>query len=131
MPVTNLSLAVGRRKTAVARVYFRKGNGSIKINQRSIEDYFPIESQRMRLQQPLLVTASEKDYDILINVAGGGVSAQVGACVHGIARGLVKLSEGNRPSLRNGGFLTRDSRMVERKKYGKRGARRSTQFSKR
>ena len=131
MAITNLANGTGRRKTSVARVYLRAGKGNIKVNGHDLETYFPLDYQRNILLQPLVVTDSKEKYDILINVKGGGTTGQVGACIHGIARALVDVDENNRPSLKSNGFLTRDARMVERKKYGKRGARRSFQFSKR
>ena len=131
MAINNLAQAVGRRKTAVARVYLRKGSGKIQINKQELEIYFPIESQRAKLQNPLRTCDADSSFDIYINVSGGGKSGQAGACVHGIARALLAFSEENRPALHASGFLTRDPRMVERKKYGQRGARRSFQFSKR
>ncbi|WGK68551.1 30S ribosomal protein S9 [Candidatus Haliotispira prima] len=131
MAINNLAQAVGRRKTAVARVYLRKGSGKIQVNKQQLDVYFPIESQRTKLQNPLRACDAGSSFDIYINVSGGGKSGQVGACVHGIARALVAFSEENRGALHSGGLLTRDPRMVERKKYGQRGARRSFQFSKR
>jgi len=127
----NLSLGTGRRKTSVARVYLRKGNGSIQINGRAIEAYFPVEEHVIVVKQALSVTDTLGKYDILINVKGGGISSQAGACRHGLSRALVKLDEANRSALKASGYLTRDSRMVERKKYGQKGARRKFQFSKR
>ncbi|MEM9425008.1 MAG: 30S ribosomal protein S9 [Spirochaetota bacterium] len=131
MAINNISQAVGRRKTAVARVYLRKGKGNIRVNKQELSDYFTIESQRSKLRNPLRVCDVDNSFDIYINVSGGGKSGQVGACIHGIARALLTFSEENRGALHAGGFLTRDSRMVERKKYGQCGARRSFQFSKR
>ncbi len=131
MATHNLAQAVGRRKTAIARVYLRKGSGKIQINKQELSNYFPIESQRTKLQIPLRTCDADGSFDLYINVSGGGKSGQVGACIHGIARALVSFSEENRKALHSSGFLTRDARMVERKKYGQRGARRSFQFSKR
>ena len=127
----NLGIGTGRRKTAVARVYIRQGNGNIKVNERAITDYFVTSAQVNVAKAPLIATGSLDKYDILINVKGGGLSGQAGACSHGIARALLKVDESNRASLKANGFLTRDSRMVERKKYGQRGARRRFQFVKR
>ncbi|NOY09534.1 MAG: 30S ribosomal protein S9 [Spirochaetes bacterium] len=129
--VKNLVVVVGRRKTAVARVYLREGSGRITVNHRKFETYFPIEEYQIYVKQPLVVTDFLDKFDILINLKGGGLSGQAGACRHGIARALLAYSEANRPVLKANGFLTRDSRMVERKKYGQRGARRKFQFSKR
>ena len=129
--IKNLGIGTGRRKTSVARVYVRAGNGNIIINGKELNLYFPMGEHSMMVKQPLTVTATEGQFDILINVYGGGISGQAGACRHGLARALCKVDETNTPSLRSNGYLTRDSRMVERKKYGRRGARRRFQFSKR
>jgi len=129
--IKNLAHGTGRRKTSTARVYLRQGSGEIKVNGRAISEFFPIEQQVTMIRQPLVVTDSDSKYDILINVKGGGITGQAGACRHGISRALIDLDEANRASLKANGFLTRDSRMVERKKYGQRGARRKFQFSKR
>jgi small subunit ribosomal protein S9 len=127
----NLAYGTGRRKTSVARVYLREGDGQIVINGRKIEEYFDIASRVDLVKKPLQVCDAEGKYNLLINVKGGGVNGQAGACLHGIARALVALDEGNKSVLRKNGFLTRDSRMVERKKYGQKKARRRFQFSKR
>ncbi|MDR1787340.1 MAG: 30S ribosomal protein S9 [Treponema sp.] len=127
----NLGIGTGRRKTSVARVYLRNGNGTITVNGRDVSRYFPQEEHILVVKQPLAATANEGRYDVVINVYGGGLHGQAGACRHGIARALCKADESNYASLRNAGYLTRDSRMVERKKYGQRGARRRFQFSKR
>jgi len=129
--VKNLGIGTGRRKTSVARVYVRDGSGKISINGRELAQYFPLGAHSAMVLQPLTVTDNENKFDILINVYGGGISGQAGACRHGLARALCKVDESNYPSLRSNGYLTRDSRMVERKKYGQRGARRRFQFSKR
>jgi len=129
--IKNLGIGTGRRKTSVARVYVRDGKGTITINGREINKYFPQTEHAMVVRQPLMVTASENKFDVLINVYGGGSNGQAGACRHGLARALCQVDEGNIVSLRSNGFLTRDPRMVERKKYGRRGARRRFQFSKR
>ena len=126
-----ISNGTGRRKTSVARVYIREGAPGIKVNGKSLEEYFPIEVLRDVVRQPLSVTANEEKLNILINVRGGGINGQAGAIRHGIARALVELDETNRPTLKANGFLTRDARMVERKKYGQPGARKKFQFSKR
>ncbi len=126
-----ISNGTGRRKTSVARVYIREGAPGIKVNGKSLEEYFPIEVLRDVVRQPLAVTANEEKLNILINVRGGGINGQAGAIRHGISRALVELDETNRPTLKANGFLTRDARMVERKKYGQPGARKKFQFSKR
>lgn len=126
-----LANGTGRRKTSVARVYIRNGQAGIKVNGRTLDEYFDVASLRDVVVQPLMVTASEGKYDILVNVRGGGITGQAGAIRHGIARALAALDENNRPALKSNGFLTRDSRMVERKKYGQPGARKKFQFSKR
>ncbi len=127
----NLSLGTGRRKTAVARVFLRAGNGAITVNGKKAEEYFANPSLLFVVKQALDVTDSLTKYDLLITTHGGGPTGQAGACRHGIARALVAADESNRRALRANGFLTRDPRMVERKKYGQRGARRRFQFSKR
>ena len=129
--VKNLGIGTGRRKTSVARVYIRDGSGNVTINGRELTQYFPQSEHAIVVRQPLIVTANEGKYDILINVYGGGSSGQAGACRHGISRALCRVDETNYAALRSNGYLTRDSRMVERKKYGQRGARRRFQFSKR
>lgn len=129
--VKNLAIGTGRRKTAVARVFVRDGAGKITVNGKEINDYFATPSQVQIACQPLKVTASENKFDILITVCGGGMNGQAGACLHGISRALNQIDQANHASLKASGFLTRDSRMVERKKYGQRGARRKFQFSKR
>lgn len=129
--VKNLGIGTGRRKTAVARVYVRDGSGKITINGKELHQYFPQGEHVMTVRQPLMVTSSENKYDILINVYGGGINSQAGACRHGISRALCQVDQANYTSLRSNGFLTRDPRMVERKKYGQAGARRRFQFSKR
>ncbi|MCL2601992.1 MAG: 30S ribosomal protein S9 [Treponema sp.] len=127
----NLGVGTGRRKTSVARVYLREGSGKIVVNGKDVLQYFPQIGHMLMVRQPLMVTASENKFDILINVYGGGINGQAGACRHGIARALCQVDQGNYTSLRSNGYLTRDSRMVERKKYGQAGARRRFQFSKR
>lgn len=124
-------VAVGRRKTSVARVFLRKGESKIEINARSLADYFPIQRYQDLVQEVLNSVNLDGQCTILINVKGGGISGQAGAVRHGIARAFAKVSEENFKILRDGKFLTRDPRMVERKKYGQRGARRKFQFSKR
>ena len=127
----NLGIGTGRRKTSVARVYVRDGSGKIVINGKELVQYFPQVEHVIMVRQPLMVTASENKFDVLINVYGGGISGQAGACRHGLARALCQVDQGNYTSLRSNGYLTRDPRMVERKKYGQAGARRRFQFSKR
>jgi small subunit ribosomal protein S9 len=129
--VKNLSMGTGRRKTAVARVYLRDGNGTITVNGKTPEDYFAFVLLADNIRRPLQVTDSLNKLDVVINVQGGGLSGQSDACKHGIARALQAHDVANKSVLRANGFLTRDSRMVERKKYGQRGARRRFQFSKR
>jgi small subunit ribosomal protein S9 len=129
--MVNLAHGTGRRKTSIARVYLREGDGKITINGRGADDYFPTREQLYVVHQPLEVTDTIGKFDILINVTGGGSSGQAGAIRHGIARALASYDENNHSPLRKSGFLTRDSRMVERKKYGQPGARRQFQFSKR
>ena len=129
--IKNLGIGTGRRKTSVARVYVRDGSGKISINGRELVQYFPQGEHAVMVRQPLMVTANENKYDILINVYGGGSHGQAGACRHGLARALCQVDHTNYTSLRSNGYLTRDSRMVERKKFGHAGARRRFQFSKR
>jgi len=123
--------ATGRRKTAVARVRLFSGKGKININGESSEKYFPREILQRVVKQPLEVTESAKKYDIIANVKGGGKSGQAGAVRHGVARALVKVDSSLRQPLREAGFITRDPRMKERKKYGQKGARKKFQYSKR
>lgn len=123
---------IGRRKTSVARLYFQAGSGSIKINNRSLEDYFPTEVLQIIVKQPFELTEeSVESYDMKINVDGGGISGQAEAIRLAISRALCELNIENRPPLKAEGLLTRDPRMVERKKYGRRKARKAFQFSKR
>lgn len=129
--VKNIGIGTGRRKTAVARVFVREGSGKIVVNGKEISAYFATAEQVQIVRQPLMVTACENKYDLLINVFGGGLKGQAGACLHGISRALMQVDQANYTSLKANGFLTRDSRMVERKKYGQRSARRKFQFSKR
>ena len=129
--IKNLANGTGRRKTSVARVYLRKGTGVIKVNGKELKEYFTIGIHQDTVMRPLSVTDNLGKFDVLINVKGGGITGQAGACLHGLSRALLVLDETNRTSLKANGFLTRDSRMVERKKYGQPGARRKFQFSKR
>jgi len=121
----------GRRKTAVARVYLRPGTGKITVNRREFEIYFPNRVLKMVIRQPLLITETSEKFDIFVNVAGGGMSGQAGAIRHGLSRALLEFNPELRPKLKSAGFLTRDAREVERKKYGQPKARRRFQFSKR
>ena len=129
--INNDALGTGRRKSSVARVRIRPGSGKITINKRSIEAYFPNEQDRRVVLGPLTESSRQSDVDVIIRVHGGGSTGQSGACRMGIARALVSYDTEVFQQMRDGGFLTRDSRMKERKKYGLRGARRGTQFSKR
>jgi len=122
---------IGRRKTSIARVYVKPGNGAIVINDRELKTYFPSEILQITVRQALTLTKLEGNYDVTVNVEGGGNKGQAEAIRLGIARALVNINNDNRPALRKEGLLTRDSRMVERKKPGRRKARRKFQFSKR
>ncbi|MBZ5588805.1 MAG: 30S ribosomal protein S9 [Acidobacteriia bacterium] len=121
----------GRRKTAVARVYLRPGTGTIKVNRREFEAYFPNRVLKMIIRQPLAITETADKFDIVVTVAGGGMTGQAGAIRHGLSRALLEFNPELRPKLKGAGFLTRDAREVERKKYGQPKARRRFQFSKR
>lgn len=121
----------GRRKTAVARVFLRPGQGKITVNKRAIDNYFPNETHRMIIRQPLQLTDTANKFDVLVNVDGGGVSGQAGAIRHGITRALMEFNGDLRRKLKKAGFVTRDPRVKERKKYGQKGARKRFQFSKR
>ena len=123
--------AVGRRKKAVARVRLVPGDGNITINKRDIDNYFGVETLKMTVRQPLTLTQTTGRFDVLVNVYGGGFTGQAGTIRHGIARALIKADEELRPAVKKAGFLTRDPRMKERKKYGLKAARRAPQFSKR
>lgn len=122
---------VGKRKTSVARVWIRPGEGNIKINRKPMSDYLVRETDRMLVRQPLEITETLGKYDVQINVRGGGISGQAGAIRHGISRALVEINPDFRLSLKKADLLTRDSRMKERKKYGQPGARKRFQYSKR
>jgi len=126
-----VSSATGKRKTAVARVRLLPGSGTITVNKRGFEDYFPRETARMRILEPLQITETVAQFDVLAEVKGGGTSAQADAVRHGISRALVAVAEAMRPTLRKAGMLTRDPRAVERKKYGRHKARKRPQYSKR
>lgn len=123
--------AVGRRKKAVARVRLVAGDGKIVINKRDIDNYFGLETLKMTVRQPLVLTETTGRFDVLVNVRGGGLTGQAGAIRHGITRALIKVDPELRPAVKKAGFLTRDPRMKERKKYGLKAARRAPQFSKR
>jgi len=127
----NIASGTGRRKTSVARVYLRQGSGAIIVNGKKLDAYFGNKEHVYVVQQPLLAASADTSYDIMVNVNGGGHSGQAGAIRHGLSRALVGLDENLRSVMRANGFLTRDSRMVERKKYGQPGARKKFQFSKR
>lgn len=122
---------VGKRKTSVARICMREGSGTIVVNGKPADEYFGRETLKMIIRQPLVIVDRLEKYDIFVNVRGGGVSGQAGAVKHGIARALIKVEEDLRPDVKKGGFLTRDDRAVERKKYGRHKARKRPQFSKR
>ena len=124
-------LGTGRRKTSVARVRLAAGSGKFVVNGRPMENYFVVDSQRLLVMQPLVATESGSKFDIRVNVQGGGPTGQAGAVRHGIARALLEADANLRPTLKSHGYLTRDSRMRERKKYGQPGARKRFQFSKR
>ena len=121
----------GRRKTSTARVYLRPGAGAVQVNRKSFETYFPNETLRMIIRQPLQLTETANKFDILVNVAGGGPAGQAGAIRHGITRALLEYNADLRPTLKHAGLITRDPRIKERKKYGQKGARKRFQFSKR
>lgn len=124
-------LGTGRRKSSVARVYLTPGSGNIVVNDKSLDEYLPLETLRMVVRSPLELTETLNSFDVLINVQGGGYTGQSGAMRHGISRALLEASLDYRPALKAAGFLTRDSRAKERKKYGLKSARRAPQFSKR
>ena len=121
----------GRRKSSVARVYLLSGKGNVTINKKDIDNYFGLETLKVIVRQPLELLGASDKYDVIVTVRGGSFSGQAGAIRHGIARALCKADAENRPSLKKAGFLTRDARMKERKKYGLKAARRAPQFSKR
>jgi len=121
----------GRRKSSTARVFLRPGSGDVRVNGKSLEDYLPRETAQMIVRQPLELTETTEQFDIKVNVDGGGPSGQAGAIRHGVARALLEYNPQLRPTLKRAGLLTRDARKVERKKIGHRKARRSPQFSKR
>ena len=124
-------MGTGRRKKSIARVRLVPGNGNVTINKRDIQDYFGLETLRMIVKQPLTATNTLEKYDVICKVQGGGFTGQAGAIRHGITRALIKADEALKPELKKAGFVTRDPRMKERKKYGLKKARKSPQFSKR
>lgn len=128
---TNEFLGTGRRKTSVARVRLATGSGKITVNGRALDHYFTLDTQRATVTQPLTITGTTEKLDVRVNVSGGGPNGQAGATRHGIARALLQFDATLRPQLKAEGFLTRDPRMKERKKYGQPGARKRFQFSKR
>ena len=121
----------GRRKSSIARVYLVPGTGKITINKRDIDTYFGLDTLKLIVRQPLVITETQDKFDVLVNVKGGGFTGQAGAIRHGVSRALLQVDVDYRPALKKAGFLTRDPRMKERKKYGLKAARRAPQFSKR
>ena len=121
----------GRRKKSIARVYLVPGTGKVTINKKDMDEYFGLETLKLIVRQPLVLTETAEKYDVLVNVRGGGFTGQAGAIRHGISRALLNVDADYRPALKKAGFLTRDPRMKERKKYGLKAARRAPQFSKR
>ena len=121
----------GRRKSSVARVYLVPGSGKITITKKNIDDYLGLDTLKVIVRQPLVATDTDGKFDVIVNVKGGGYTGQAGAIRHGISRALLEVDQEYRPTLKSAGFLTRDSRMKERKKYGLKKARRAPQFSKR
>ena len=128
---TSTNYGTGRRKTATARVYLRTGSGNITVNGRALDEFFGRKTGRMIVRQPLEAVSLQERFDVTVTVAGGGITGQAGAIRHGLTRALIEYDETLRKPLRDGGFVTRDAREVERKKVGFRKARRGTQFSKR
>ncbi len=131
MANTERYYGTGRRKTSVARVYLMPGKGDVKVNKRSMDDYFGMETLKVIIRQPLVATGNADKFDVLVNVRGGGFTGQAGAIRHGISRALLALNAEFRPALKATGLLTRDPRMKERRKYGLTKARKASQFSKR
>jgi small subunit ribosomal protein S9 len=131
VPETIHNYGTGRRKSATARVFIKPGSGEITVNKRKFEDYFKNETHRMVIRQPLHLTDAVNKFDILVNVDGGGIAGQAGAVRHGITRALIDANADFRDRLKKAGFVTRDPRAKERKKYGQKGARKRFQFSKR
>ena len=131
MAKTERYYGTGRRKTSVARVYLMPGKGDVTVNRKTMDDYFGLETLKAIIRQPLVATGNVDKFDVLVNVRGGGFTGQAGAIRHGISRALLQVDADYRPVLKKAGFLTRDPRMKERKKYGLKAARRAPQFSKR
>lgn len=131
MAKTEKFYGTGRRKKSVSRVYLTPGKGDVVINKRSMDEYFGLETLKVIVRQPFVATGTNEKFDVLVNVHGGGYTGQAGAIRHGIARALLQVDSEYRPLLKKEGFLTRDPRMKERKKYGLKAARRAPQFSKR
>ena len=131
MAKTTKYYGTGRRKSSVARVYLTPGTGKVTINKKDMDDYFGLDTLKLIVNQPFVATDNVGKYDVLVNVRGGGFTGQAGAIRHGISRALLQADADNRPALKKAGFLTRDSRMKERKKPGLKAARRAPQFSKR
>jgi small subunit ribosomal protein S9 len=131
MDKENVYYATGRRKTAIARTWLRPGNGTIMVNEKPVDDYFSVAAAKAMVVQPLILTNNLGSYDVMIRVLGGGINGQAGAIRHGITRALLLVDPDLRLALKKAGFITRDSRVKERKKYGQRGARARYQFSKR
>lgn len=131
MAKTERYYGTGRRKKSIARVYLVPGKGDVTINKRSMDEYFGLETLKVIVRQPMTLTGTADKFDVIVNVKGGGYTGQAGAVRHGIARALIQADVGYRPVLKKAGFLTRDPRMKERKKYGLKAARRAPQFSKR
>ncbi|MCJ7834641.1 30S ribosomal protein S9 [Cuneatibacter sp. NSJ-177] len=129
--MANKCYGTGRRKKSIARVYLVPGNGNITINKRSIDEYFGLETLKVVVRQPLEATSTGDKFDVVVNVHGGGFTGQAGAIRHGLSRALLQVDSEFRPILKKAGYLTRDPRMKERKKYGLKAARRAPQFSKR
>ena len=128
---THNIVTVGRRKTSVARIMLKPGSGEFKVNKRSLEQYFPVDTMRSEILSPFVITETSGKYDVIANVKGGGLTGQAGAVKLGISRALVEVNSELRSKLRGGDMMTRDPRMVERKKYGQKKARKRFQFSKR
>ena len=131
MAKTERYYGTGRRKKSIARVYLVPGKGDVTINKRSMDEYFGLETLKVIVRQPLTLTETADKFDVIVNVKGGGYTGQAGAIRHGISRALLQADADYRPALKKAGFLTRDPRMKERKKYGLKAARRAPQFSKR
>jgi len=131
MDKENVYYATGRRKTAIARTWLRPGKGIIMVNEKPVDDYFSVAAAKAMVVQPLILTNNLGSYDVMIRVLGGGINGQAGAIRHGITRALLQIDPDLRLALKKAGFVTRDSRVKERKKYGQRGARARYQFSKR